>query len=112
MKFFWTIEKIELFVKIYKELAKQDPKRRKEFEEKAKALVVLIAILKQIPENRRSMGMLAGFLSQVNEEVNPPKKWFSFSNNKSPIPLSVFTDKITLFQQFKEQLEIQGIAAK
>ena len=79
VKFFWTIEKIQLLAEIYKEKAKQDPKRKKEFEEKAKALVVLIAVLKQIPENRRSRGMLAEFLSQVNEEVNPTKKWFSFS---------------------------------
>ncbi len=107
----WTIEKIQLLAEIYKEKAKQNPKRKKEFEEKAIALKMLAKILKQIPENRRSMGFLAEFLTQVNEEVNPSKKWFSFSNNKSSIPISAFTEKITLFQQFKEQLEAQ-IAAK
>ena len=101
-----------MLAEIYKELAKQDPKLKKEYEEKVAALKVLIAILKQIPEKRRSMSELSEFLTQVNEEVNPSKGLFSFFTKRRPIPLSAFTNKVRLYQQFKEQLEIQGIAAK
>ncbi len=58
------------------------------------------------------MGVLAEFLTQVNEEVNPSKGLLSLFTKRRQIPLSVFTDKVKLYQQFKEQLEIQGIAAK
>ena len=111
VKFLWTLEKIELLSEIYKEKAKQEPKRKKEFEEKSTALNMLVKVLRQIPEERRKMGFLAEFLTQVNEEVNPTKRWFSFSAKKNLIPLSVFTEKITLFQQLREQQEAQ-IAAK
>ena len=51
-KLLWTIEKIQLLAEIYKERAKQEAKRKKEFEDKARALIILVEILKQIPVNR------------------------------------------------------------
>ncbi len=108
----WTIKKVQTLSEIYKETAKLEPDRKKEFEEKATALNVLVAILKQIPEKRMSWMELKELLAQAREEVIPQKRWLFFSTKRKPIPLSLFTEKIRLYRQFKEQLEAHAIAAK
>ncbi|MEK6921416.1 MAG: hypothetical protein AABX82_06015 [Nanoarchaeota archaeon] len=103
----WDLETILKLAKTYKEKAKENFPKQKEYNDKAVALETLVLLLRDIPDNRRKkvIGSLGLFFSAIKEELSSQETagFFSLFNKKS-VPLSRFVEQINLVRSYKEQL--------
>lgn len=104
----WNMEMVLELARTYKEKAKENSPKKKEYNDKAVALETIVLLLRDIPNTRREKVIrgLGLFFSAVKEELSSHEKsgFFSLFDKKS-VPLSRFIEQLNTVRSYKEHLD-------